>query len=509
MAKDIKLIREEINKIDQEMKELWLERLNCSKEVAEYKKENNLPIFDKDRENEVINKNSLDINNELIKQHYINFLHSLMDISKEYQKDLGVTDSSFTLSENINFIKLDKNPSPLIDTVFAIVEKAKIAKEKYGEKNVIDATIGSLCDENGKLVALDSLYSTFKNIDPKVHAKYAQSFSGNDTFKRSIDKFFFSNIKSSLYRKIIATPGGTGAISSTIANLANKGETILVPSIAWSSYFLMAKEFGLKAKTYPLFVNNTFDLSSLKEIILDTLNLQDQVILIINDPCHNPTGYSLSFNEWKELVMFLNTLPCNKRVVLLNDVAYIDYSYDLEGCKKYIELFNELNPNILTIISYSCSKSFTSYGLRLGCAIIMSNEESIVNKVFEAYEKTARSMWSNVNNGAMVSVSSIIENNLNSYLDEKDKYINLLKQRSEIIIKEAKEANLECYPYVEGFFITLKVKNELIDKYHEELMNNNIFTVKVDHGIRIAVCSLPLNKCYGLAKKLKNILNKM
>ena len=88
-------------------------------------------------------------------------------------------------------------------------------------------------------------------------------------------------------------------------------------------------------------------------------------------------------------------------------------------------------------------------------------------------------------------------------------YINLLKQRSNIIIKEATENNLPIYPYIEGFFITIKVDDNLIDKYHEALMNNNIFTVKVDHGIRIAVCSLPIKTCYGLAKKLKEILNKM
>ena len=288
----------------------------------------------------------------------------------------------------MDFLKLDKNPSPLIDTVFTIVEKAKAAKELYGDTNVVDATIGSLCDENGVLVAFDTLYNNFKNIKPQVHAKYAQSFSGNDSFKESISNFFFKDIDTLLYKKIIATPGGTGAISSTIANLANKGETILIPNIAWSSYSLMAKEFGLNAKTYPLFKDDKFDLSSLKDLILETFKTQNQVILIINDPCHNPTGYSLSIEEWNELVLFLNTIPNDKKVVLLNDVAYIDYSYNLDNNKKYIPLFNKLNQNILVVISYSCSKSFTSYGLRLGAAIIMNKDINVVNKVFEAYEKT-------------------------------------------------------------------------------------------------------------------------
>ena len=40
-------------------------------------------------------------------------------------------------------------------------------------------------------------------------------------------------------------------------------------------------------------------------------------------------------------------------------------------------------------------------------------------------------------------------------------------------------------------------------------MENNIFTVQVDKGIRVAVCSLPVNKAKGLAAKMKNILDEI
>jgi hypothetical protein len=62
---------------------------------------------------------------------------------------------------------------------------------------------------------------------------------------------------------------------------------------------------------------------------------------------------------------------------------------------------------------------------------------------------------------------------------------------------------------LEGFFITIKVDNSIKDKYHQELIKENIFTVQVNEGIRVAVCSLPINKCYGLSKRLKDILDKV
>lgn len=85
---DLKDIRKKINDIDKEMAKLFEERMKASSEVAEYKKEHALPIFDSSRENEVINKNLEFIEDEKIKQYYVNFLQNTMDISKRYQSSL-------------------------------------------------------------------------------------------------------------------------------------------------------------------------------------------------------------------------------------------------------------------------------------------------------------------------------------------------------------------------------------------------------------------------------------
>ena len=51
----------------------------------------------------------------------------------------------------MNFVKESVNQTPIVDTVFSIVAKAKEAKARVGNENVVDATIGSLYDEEGKL----------------------------------------------------------------------------------------------------------------------------------------------------------------------------------------------------------------------------------------------------------------------------------------------------------------------------------------------------------------------
>lgn len=81
--------RNKINQIDQEMARLFEERMACSKEVAEYKKERALPILDKERELSVINKNLEYIKEDIIKEYYTDFLKDVMRLSRNYQERLN------------------------------------------------------------------------------------------------------------------------------------------------------------------------------------------------------------------------------------------------------------------------------------------------------------------------------------------------------------------------------------------------------------------------------------
>ncbi len=77
--------RKMINSIDKEMAELFCKRMEAVKLVAEYKQEHGIPVFDKDREEEVIRNNSMLVDDIELRAYYINYVKSMMDISKTYQ----------------------------------------------------------------------------------------------------------------------------------------------------------------------------------------------------------------------------------------------------------------------------------------------------------------------------------------------------------------------------------------------------------------------------------------
>lgn len=76
--------RLKLNDIDDKIKSLFIERMNIVKEIALYKKENNLPIFDKKREEEMKERLSSDTGD--LKEYYLELLDTILKESKKFQE---------------------------------------------------------------------------------------------------------------------------------------------------------------------------------------------------------------------------------------------------------------------------------------------------------------------------------------------------------------------------------------------------------------------------------------
>ena len=85
--KDLTVIRDEINQINEDILQLFLRRMELSAQVFEYKKENGLPVLDRKREEEILQKVA-DNSPEELKNYSLEFFRNLMDLSKQYQQYL-------------------------------------------------------------------------------------------------------------------------------------------------------------------------------------------------------------------------------------------------------------------------------------------------------------------------------------------------------------------------------------------------------------------------------------
>ena len=98
MDKDINELRNEINSIDREFVELFIKRMGVSLSVAEYKKKTGMPVLDRARERELLNRVAKMSGDEM--KTYTRLLYStVLNLSRSYQHSF--LDNTSVLTEKI------------------------------------------------------------------------------------------------------------------------------------------------------------------------------------------------------------------------------------------------------------------------------------------------------------------------------------------------------------------------------------------------------------------------
>lgn len=397
------------------------------------------------------------------------------------------------------------------DIIFNLSERAQKSSEEIGKEKVINATIGALMDDDGNLITIKNVYDQFKTLPNDEIAAYA-SIAGQDDYKEAVKKVCFAGNDPEGYIRVVASPGGSGAIKLAVWNYTNEGDVILTSDWYWSPYSIIGEEAGRGVENFKLFNDKgEFNIESFKEKFRKIIDKQGNIFTIINSPGHNPTGYTVSDKEWDQILDFSKEVAKdkNKKIVLFIDVAYIDYVRDDVASRKFFKKFGNLPENILTIVGFSMSKGFTAYGMRMGAAIGISSNEDIAEEFYFSLLHSCRANWSNCNRGAMSTLTHIVEDEekFKLYKEEKNKYKDMLVKRAQAFVQGAKGVQLEILPYRDGFFISIPCDNPKV--ICEELTKENLYLIPLKMGLRFAVCAVSEEKCKKAPKIIKDVLDKV
>jgi len=410
------------------------------------------------------------------------------------------------------FVSDNVHDQVIVDVVFEAAQGAVRATKEFGDDAVVNGAFGTYFKDEGGLLTFETVYRAFDKVEDVQKARYAAGIEGSPEFREAVKDWLFASENIDIDCDIVATPGGTGALSSTVKNALGPGDTVIHPDIGWGPYKTIARQHNVEVANYKLFDGDRFNIASFKDTCRDVMERQGKVLAFVNDPCQNPTGYTMKDEEWDELVAFVNELSEEGPVILLQDVAYIDFTLQGPAYRKHFERFKDLTENVLVVIAFSVSKTLTAYGMRVGAQVLISKNEEERTRFKNAASNTARGIWSTVNNGGMRVFSEIALDDAvkKAYLAEKDVFVRLLSERAEIFKKEAEAVDLPIYPYEEGFFITLRIDDAAVkNALHLALKKKNIFFVNVYGGLRIAICSIPKHKLHGLAKRIKETLDEV
>ncbi len=390
------------------------------------------------------------------------------------------------------------------DVIFAANALAVEAAKIHGKENVVNATIGAILDEEENLVVLKTVEDVYRKLPAVEYAAYAP-IAGLPEFIETAIAECFGDYKPEGYIKAVATAGGTGVIHHLIQNYTELGDEVLTSDWFWGAYSSLCDDNGRKLVTYSIFDDQLhFNHESFRQRVQDLAEKQSNLLIIINSPAHNPTGYSLTDDDWNNVLSYLKKVATeqDKRIIINVDVAYLDYSGTKQESRNFFRHFSNLPPEILVVVGYSLSKSYTMYGQRVGAMIGISASEEVVQEFFDVNQYTSRATWSNICRPAMKTMAIIAadKEKQQAYEEERNFYYELTQKRAEIFMEEAKACGLPVLPYKAGFFISIPSadSNAVCNALHKD----NVFMVPLKRGVRMAVCAIPTHKMKGLAQKV-------
>ena len=399
----------------------------------------------------------------------------------------------------------------LKDAIFEANGACKEAIKKFGADKVTNATIGVVLDDSGKLAVLPTVEKVYKSLDMADFSSYAP-IAGIADYKDTVNKIIFGDINYKGFFSSFATSGGTGAIHHAIANYAERGEKVLTSDWCWGTYKVICTETGKDLETFKLFDDEytSFNISAFSDKVEEILKNQNSLLIILNTPAHNPTGYALSEDEWDKVIdVIKNHSAKGKKITLLVDIAYIDFAGEKQNAWGFVQKFSGLPENVLALISYSMSKSYTLYGQRTGALAAFSTNSEIIKEFEETNKFSCRACWSNINNAAQTLLVKLNADKklLAELKNDRKNLRDLVQGRAEIFVNEAKNCGLKIVPYKGGFFIAVPAENPqaVCEKLHDDL----IFAVPLKLGVRVAACSMSSEKIHGVAEKMKAAIDSL
>ncbi|MFA6624159.1 MAG: pyridoxal phosphate-dependent aminotransferase [Bacilli bacterium] len=389
--------------------------------------------------------------------------------------------------------------------ILLIASKAK--KDQAEGNKIINASIGVFLNDdktlNGVLPIKESL--TKHIVDDLSYP----SVLGPKEYKEAVLTWLLKDrlegVVSNYYVPFGSTLGGTGACYIAFGTFLEEGDKVILPDPMWDNYKQIALKCGIGHQEYSLVdEKGNFNLESLKKTIEEVSKTQKHILVVINDPCQNPTGYCLKDEEYEKLFKYLQEEGKKEELTVLFDIAYIDY---MTYGKKSYQVFDYVTRNensFLPCFAFSCSKSFGVYGLRCGALFAFTKDEEVSGEILSSIGSYARGIYSCPNGPALHSVALALKDEWvkSELVSEIADNSDLLRKRGKLFISLLNENGISYYPYSFGFFVTIIVDDAF--KLTDELTSIHSYVVPLDETrIRIALSGLNEEEMIELVKQIK------
>ncbi|MEM1035026.1 MAG: aminotransferase class I/II-fold pyridoxal phosphate-dependent enzyme [Myxococcota bacterium] len=387
----------------------------------------------------------------------------------------------------MEFLIASRRERPGNDPIFALNAEAK---QRIGAgEDVVNATIGALLDDDGRLATMPGVVRALQEVEPRVGAAYAP-IPGRPDFRQAVIDDLLTGSPLHEVSVAVATPGGSGALRMSMDDFLEPGQTALTGSYYWGPYRTLADESGRRLTTFEMFGDDgRFDVAALDRSLGEVMAEQGRCLLILNTPCHNPTGYSLDAAEWAATQDVLRRHARSGPLVVLLDVAYAYYAE--EALEVAVRALHGVADEVLVLFAWSASKSFAQYGLRIGALVASVPDAGQRQAVNNAMTYSCRGLWSNCNAGGQAAIARVLTDAaLRQQVNvERAGLVAMLARRVDTWNELAGDKPHIVYPRYQGGFFTTVFCDDPQEKA-AALRERGIYVIPTRGALRVAMCAV-------------------
>ncbi|MFT7484412.1 MAG: aromatic-amino-acid transaminase [Candidatus Paceibacteria bacterium] len=387
---------------------------------------------------------------------------------------------------------------PSDDPIFSLNAEAR--RRAAAGESILNATLGALVADDGRLVVPPSVEEAYARVPLERSSAYAP-ISGPPEFLQAVIRDLFGESELAANATAVATAGGTGAILHSLVTFLDVGQTLLTTNYFWSPYRIIASHTRRAVETFEMFnEEGGFNLRAFEASLVAQITRQGRSLVILNFPCHNPTGYSLSLEEWAGLTEIIERHGSRGPITILFDVAYAKFG--AAGSERWIEFLDRISRSAQVLVSWSASKSFAQYGARVGALVALHRDDAERGRIANALSYACRGTWSNCNHQGMLAITELLTQPdlMLTYATDLKDLVELLNRRVEVFNKEAAGLDLDYPRYEGGFFVT--IFNPRAEEMAAAMRDEGVFVVPLEGAVRIALCATPEAEVPRLVKSL-------
>jgi aromatic-amino-acid transaminase len=373
------------------------------------------------------------------------------------------------------------------DPIFTLHGMA-MARAAAGD-DILNATLGALVEDDGTLAIMPAVHEALRRAPMKKASAYAP-ISGPPAFLAAVEHDLFHGHELESKAVAVATPGGSGAIYNAVTNFLEPGQEALTGSYYWAPYEILTDLSRRKLTTFNLFTpDGHFDLVAFEAKLNELVAAQGRALVILNSPCHNPTGFSLNDDEWRGVTDIMAAASDTGPVTLLIDYAYAKFAP--AGGPDWREHVARTLGKVPCLVAWTASKSFAQYGARVGALVALHEDPAERDRMAHAMGYTCRGTWSNCNHLGMLAMTDVMtDDTLRASWDaERARLVKLLDARVEVFNRLAAEHGLKYPRYEGGFFVSVFSDDPAVTI--KSMQDDGVFIVPLQGAVRVGLCATP------------------